>query len=80
MATEFVLTEQTPPDTGLHCIISIDGHGSLNKLLLITAYVNHFRDNLRAQPLQRNFNRRTFSGSNMQNSQITGRKSATFNS
>ena len=53
VAAKFVPMEQTPTDTGLHCIISVDRHGSLNKLLSITAYVYHFIDNLRARLLQR---------------------------
>ena len=51
VATEFVPIEQPPPDLGLHCIIFINRHGSLNKLLSVTAHVFHFVNNLRA-PLQ----------------------------
>ena len=53
VATEFVPTKRTPSDLGLHCVISIDRYGSLNKLLSVTAYVLRFVDNLRVQPQQR---------------------------
>ena len=50
VATEFVPIEQPPPDLGLHCIISINRHGSLNKLLSVTACVFRFVNNLRVPP------------------------------
>ena len=53
VATEFVPTEQPPPDMGLHCIISINRHGSLSKLLSVTAYIFRFVNNLRAPPQQK---------------------------
>ena len=43
----FVPTEHTPPDIGLHAIISIDRYNTLGKLLAVTAYVFRFTDNLR---------------------------------
>ena len=53
VATEFVPTQQEPPDFGLHQIITIGRHSSLIKLLTVTAYVCRFIENLRAQPQQR---------------------------
>ena len=53
VATEFVPTEQAPTDLGLHCIISIDRYGSLDKLLSVTARVLRFVNNSRSQPQQR---------------------------
>ena len=47
VATEFVPTERTPPDIGLHAIISIDRYNTLGKLLAVTAYVFRFTDNSR---------------------------------
>ena len=53
VATEFVPMEQTPPEIGLHCVISIDRNGSLTQLFSVTAYVYRFIDNLRVQPQHR---------------------------
>ena len=47
VATEFVPTVPTLPDSGLHCIIIIDHYSTLYKLLAATAYVIRFADNLR---------------------------------
>ena len=53
VATEFVPTVPTLPDTGLHCIILIDRHSTLCKLLAVTAYVIRFADNLKVPVDQR---------------------------
>jgi len=53
VATEFVSMEQTPPEIGLHCVISIDRHGSLTQLFSVTTYVYRFIDNLGVQPQRR---------------------------
>ena len=45
MATEFVPAERPPPSLGIHCIISVDQHSSLNKLLSVSVYVTCFVDN-----------------------------------
>ena len=53
VATEFVPAERTPPSLGLHCIISVNRYGSLNKLLSVSAHVIRFVENLKLQPQQR---------------------------
>ena len=53
VATEFVPTQQEPPDFRLHQIITIGRHSSLINLLTFTAYFCRFIENLRAQPQQR---------------------------
>ena len=53
VASEFVPSERAPLDLGLHCIISIDRYGSLNKLLSVTTHVFRFVENLRVPPQQR---------------------------
>ena len=52
-ATEFVPTPPNQLDVGLHCVISINRHSTLSKLLTVTAYVFRFVGNLRAPPEQR---------------------------
>ena len=52
-ATEFVPTPPNQLDVGLHCVISINRHSTLSKLLTVTAYVLHFVGDLRAPPEQR---------------------------
>jgi len=51
--TEFVPETPTQPDVGIHCVVSINRHSILNKLLIVTAYVPHFVRNLRISPEQR---------------------------
>jgi len=53
-ATEFVPAAVPPqPVVGLHCVISINRHSTLSKLLTVTAYVLRFVANLRTTPEQR---------------------------
>ena len=51
--TEFVPSTPVLPDTGLHCVISINHHSTLHKLLAVTAYVIRFADNVRLSQDQR---------------------------
>ena len=51
--TEFAPSEPKLPDTGLHCVISINRYSTLRKLLAVTAYVVRFLDNLRVPLDQR---------------------------
>jgi len=53
VATEFVSMQQKLSNVGLHCVITIDCHSSLPKLLTVTAYDCRFIVNCRTQPLQR---------------------------
>ena len=39
VATEFIPTEPTPLDVGLHCVISVEGYSTLGKLLTVTVYM-----------------------------------------
>ena len=52
-ATEFIPTGPTQPDVGLHCVIAINRHSTLGKLLTVTAYVYHFVRNLRTSSERR---------------------------
>ena len=52
VTTEFVPMQQRPSDVGLNCVITIDHHSSLPKLLTVTAYVCRFIVNCRTQPPQ----------------------------
>ena len=51
--TEFVPTGPNQPKVGLHCVISINRHSTLSKLLTVTAYVLRFAGNLRIPLEQR---------------------------
>ena len=51
--TEFVPTGPNQPKVGLHCVISINRHSTLSKLLTVTAYVLRFAGNLRISLEQR---------------------------
>ena len=53
VAREFVPAVPSLPDTGVHCIISIDRYSTLCKLLAVTVHVIRFIDNLRVPSDQR---------------------------
>ena len=49
-ASEFVPEVPPEPNVGIHCVVFINRHSTLNKLLTVTAYVLHFVRNLRTSP------------------------------